>query len=157
METRNLLIQIALLILGGIIVFKVFQMDTNQKIIKNSINSALGNVEDAQKNLDAAQEEITKLEGQIRIFKNEQKILEAQKDSIVLNYRRVQSQEREELEEIKEKIEEDIAKNSKELERLRKLNEQFVSGGGPPPPKTETSLKLRNFIKEASDELRKRD
>jgi len=51
METRNLLIQISLLILGAIILFKVFQMDANQKIIKNNIEKSIKEIASAEKNL----------------------------------------------------------------------------------------------------------
>ena len=146
METRNLLIQIALLVLAGIILFKVFQMDANQKIIKNSIEKSLKEIESAEENLAAALDEITDLEKQIVTFKKESKILEAQKDSIVLNHRRAQEEDREEL----EKIKKDIAKNNDELDRLRKLDDLFDAG----EYNTETTLKLRDLIEGASGRLR---
>lgn len=121
METRNLLIQIALLILGGFILFKVFQVDANQKIIKNNIQKSISEIQDAEKNLEAAQEEIAGLEKEIAIFKIERDLLETQKDSIVLSYRKKQARDWEELQEIKEGIKENIDK----LKRLRELNQRF--------------------------------
>jgi len=121
METRNLLIQIALLILGAIILFKVFQMDANQKIIKNNIEKSIGEIQDAEENVEAAQEKIANLEKAIERFKVERDLLETQKDSIVLHYRRKQAKDWEELQEIKVDIQENIDK----IKRLRELNQRF--------------------------------
>jgi len=122
METKNLFIQIALIALGAIILFKVFQIDANQKIIRSNINKSITEIESAEKNLEEAQAEIAGLEKKIEGFKAERNLFEAQKDSIVLNYRRAQAEDLEELEEIKE----DIQKNIDKLDKLRKLNDQFA-------------------------------
>ncbi len=127
METKISFVQIALITLAAIILFKVFQIDSNQKLIRDNINKSIDEIEFAEKNLEKAQAEIIELEKQIEGFKNESKLLEAQKDSIVLNYRKAQTDDREELEKIKEEIKE----NTKDLDRLRKLNDQFGGGGFP--------------------------
>lgn len=144
METKNLFTQIALITLGAIILFKVFQIDANQKLIRNNINKSITEIESAEKNLEAAQNEIAELEKQIEGFKVEQKFLETQKDSIVLNYRRAQTEDLEELEEIKK----DIKENITELDRLRELDKQFGGGGEP-------MSNLKGLIKETREELKK--
>lgn len=145
METKNLFTQIALITLGAIILFKVFQIDSNQKTIRDNINKSITEIKSAEKNLEAAQDEIANLEKQIVQFKAERNLYEAQKDSIVLNYRKAQAEDLEELEEIKEDIQENIDK----LDRLRKLNDDFAFT-------TETSNKsLKEVIRQNHEELKK--
>ncbi len=149
METRNLLIQIALLVLGGLILFKVFQMDANQKIIKNSIEKSLENIASAEENLATALDEITKLEEQIEVFKAQRDLLEKERETIVKNYQEAQEEDREVIDKIKEEIE----KNNDELDRLRELNEKFA-GSSDNQLVTEPVIKLKDLIKKASGKLK---
>lgn len=148
METKISFVQIALITLATIILFKVFQIDSNQKIIRNNINKSITEIESAEKNLEQAQNEIAKLEEQIEGFKVQQELLETQRDSIVLNYREAQEEDLEELEKIKEEIKE----NTKDLDRLRELNKKFERGL---PLTTESTLKLKDLIKETREGLNK--
>jgi len=143
METKISFVQIALITLGAIILFKVFQIDTNQKLIRNNINKSITEIESAEKNLEAAQDEIANLEKQIVQFKAERNLYEAQKDSIVLNYRKAQAEDLEELEDIKEDIQENIDK----LDRLRKLNDDFAFT-------TETNKSIKEVIRQNHEELK---
>ena len=138
METRNLFTQIALLTLAGVILFKVFQIDANQKIIKNNINKSLTEIASAEENLAAAQDEITKLEKKIEVFKMQQELLEEERKTIVKNYQNAQEEDREVLKQIKEEIE----SNNEELDRLRNLNNEF--GGGEFP-----TLTLKSLVEDA--------
>ena len=142
METRNLLIQISLLILGAIILFKVFQMDANQKIIKNNIEKSIKEITSAEKNLTAAQDEIAKLEEQIQVFKAQRDLLEKERETIVKNYQDAQEEDKEVLKQIKKEIE----KNNDELDRLRELDGKFETGGGDV---------LKVLINEALDKLQR--
>jgi len=148
METKISFVQIALITLAAIILFKVFQIDSNQKLIRDNINKSIKEIESAEKNLAAAQDEIAKLEEQIEGFKVQQELLETQRDSIVLNYREAQEEDLEELEKIKEKIKE----NTKDLDRLRELNKKFERGL---PITAESTLKLKDLIKETREGLNK--
>jgi len=146
METRNLLIQIALLVLGGIILFKVFQMDANQKIIKQNIEKSLKEIEFAEENLAKALDEITELEREIQRSKAQLELLEKERETIVQNYQDAQEEDRKVINKIKAEIE----NNNEELERLRNLDEQFEPGAYT----TETTLDLRNLIEGASGRLK---
>lgn len=151
METKISFVQIALITLAAIILFKVFQIDSNQKLIRDNINKSIKEIEFAERNLEKAQNEIAKLEEQIEGFKVQQELLETQRDSIVLNYREAQTEDREELEKIKEEIKE----NTKDLNRLRELNKRFEPGGSGAAFVAESTLRLKYLVKEALDELRK--
>jgi len=142
METRNLLVQIALIVLAGFILFKVFEIDANQKIIKNNINKSIKEIESAEKNLVKAQDEIARLEEQIEVFKAQRDLLEKEREAIVKNYQDAQEEDKEVLKQIKKEIE----KNNDELDRLRELDEQFESGGG-------GALKV--LVNEALDKLQR--
>ena len=126
METRNLLVQIALIVLAAFILFKVFEIDANQKIIKNNIEKSIQEIEFAEKNLEQAQDEIAKLEKQIEVFKAQRDLLEKEREAIVKNYQDAQEEDREVIKQIKEEIE----SNNEKLEELRELDKQFETGGG---------------------------
>lgn len=150
MKTESSLIQIALIVIAAVILFKVFQIDSNQKLIRDNINKSIKEIESAEKNLEAAQEEIANLEQTIKQFKIERELLETQKDSIVLNYREQLEGDRDEL----EKIKEDIKENTNELDRLRKLNDDFALKTEDSDEDKETK-EIKEAIRQSHENLKK--
>lgn len=150
MKTETSLVQIALIVIAAVILFKVFQIDSNQKLIRDNINKSIKEIESAEKNLEAAQEEIANLEQTIKQFKIERELLETQKDSIVLNYREQLEGDRDEL----EKIKEDIKENTNELDRLRKLNDDFALKTEDSDEDKETK-EIKEAIRQSHENLKK--
>ncbi|ETN95887.1 hypothetical protein SAMN04487906_0749 [Zhouia amylolytica] len=119
MLKKNTALLIALIIITGILLIKVFSNDSSYRQIQDELNQSRIALEKAIRQNSVAQKEIHSLQQELNTFKLKNEILLAEKDSLVLLYKRKKAQNWSELQEIKKE-------QTLVLEKLKSLREENI-------------------------------